>query len=139
MTANEENRLSVGPQKMNRMKKNKNYRANGNGTATRCVRLEFIHPTAKSVSVAGTFNEWRPGATEMIALENGRWLKELVLQPGTYEYQLVVDNQWMPDPLATETTPNSFGGVNSVLRVAGTCEGSGAEPGSNARDGEYET
>jgi hypothetical protein len=40
------------------------------------------------------------------------------LTPGTYEYCLVVDGQWMPDPLARETVPNPFGGRNSVLNVA---------------------
>lgn len=124
---------------MNRMKNHKNHKANGNGNATRCVRLEFIHPTARTVSVAGTFNEWRPGATEMVAVGNGRWLKELALLPGTYEYQLVVDNQWMPDPLAAETTPNPFGGVNSVLKVIGNCVANGAESGPNARGAEDET
>ena len=30
------------------------------------------------------------------------WWKETALAPGTYEYCLVVDGQWMPDPLARE-------------------------------------
>ena len=50
----------------------------------------------------------------------GRWLKETELPPVTYEYCLVVDGQWMPDPLAKETVPNPYGGVNSVLKVAST-------------------
>ena len=36
---------------------------------------------------------------------------------GTYEYCLVVDGQWIPDPLVSETVPNPFGGRNSVLHV----------------------
>ena len=43
---------------------------------------------------------------------------ETALTPGTYEYCLVVDGQWMPDPSASETVPNPFGGRNSVLKVA---------------------
>jgi hypothetical protein len=42
--------------------------------------------------------------------------------PGTYKYCLVVDGEWMPDPLARETVHNPYGGRNSVLRVAGTVE-----------------
>jgi len=99
------------------MKRNRKHNANGNGSADQPVRLEFIHPTAKSVSVAGTFNDWRPGATEMVSVGDGRWLKELVLAFGVYEYRLVVDGEWMPDPLGRETTPNPFGGLNSVLRI----------------------
>ena len=41
---------------------------------------------------------------------------------GTYEYCLVVDGQWRPDPLAKETVPNPFGGRNSVLKVASSPE-----------------
>jgi 1,4-alpha-glucan branching enzyme len=101
------------------MKNNIKHNASGNGSANQSVRLEFIHPAAKSVSVAGTFNDWRPGATEMVSVGDGRWLKELVLAPGVYEYRLVVDGEWMPDPQASETAPNPFGASNSVLRVNG--------------------
>ena len=44
------------------------------------------------------------------------------MAPGTYEYCLVVDGKWMPDPLARETVPNPFGGSNSVLKVASSPE-----------------
>jgi len=104
------------------MKRNKRHKANGNGSANQSVRLEFIHDTAKSVAVAGTFNDWRPGATEMVSVGDGRWLKELVLAPGAYEYRLVVDGEWMPDPRASETASNPFGESNSVLRVNGDRE-----------------
>ena len=46
----------------------------------------------------------------------------MALVPGIYEYCLVVDGQWMPDPSATETVPNPFGGRNSVLTVASSPE-----------------
>lgn len=92
---------------------------NGNGQATHRIRIEFTHPTASSVAIAGTFNDWRPDATQMVALGDGRWLKELALSPGTYEYRLVVDGAWMADPRAGESAPNPFGGVNSVLNVPG--------------------
>ena len=55
----------------------------------------------------------------MVSLGDGRWAKELVLPPGVYEYRLVVDGQWMPDPGATDSAPNPFGGMNSVLKVNG--------------------
>ncbi len=70
-----------------------------------------------AVCIAGTFNEWRPEATPMVPLGNGRWIKTLALPPGQYEYRVVVDGNWMCDPLAKETTPNPFGEFNSVLRV----------------------
>lgn len=87
--------------------------ANGNG----CVCLELTHPTAKAVSIAGSFNDWHPTVTPMIALGEGRWRKEITLPPGRYEYRLLVDGQWVDDPAAKETAPNPFGGVNAVLNV----------------------
>ncbi len=82
------------------------------------VRFEFTHPTATTVCVAGTFNHWQPEAKTLHSSGTGRWWKETALAPGTYEYCLVVDGQWMPDPLAKDTVPNPFGGRNSLLRVA---------------------
>jgi 1,4-alpha-glucan branching enzyme len=99
------------------MKKNKSNKNNGNGFASHSVRIEFTRPGAKTVCLAGAFNDWRPSSTPMIGLEEGRWVKELALPPGRYEYLVVVDEQWMPDPRAQETAPNPFGGVNSVLTV----------------------
>lgn len=101
------------------MKHNHNHdNAPNTGPQAQPVRFEFTHPTATSVSVAGTFNDWHPTTKAMHPSGNGHWLKETVLAPGSYEYCLVVDGQWMPDPLASETVPNPFGGRNSILKVA---------------------
>lgn len=102
------------PMKKNGSKANNNT---GNGGINRLVRFEFSHPTATAMAIAGTFNDWSPGATPMIALGRGRWAKELVLPAGTYEYLLVADGHWIPDPSAKLTAANPFGGVNSVLVV----------------------
>jgi hypothetical protein len=100
------------------MKKNRTTKTSAGGSAVRLVHVEFTHPTATAVCIAGDFNEWRPNATPMVPLGEGRWLKELVLSPGVYEYRLVVDGEWIPDPLGKETSPNPFGGLNSVLKVS---------------------
>jgi 1,4-alpha-glucan branching enzyme len=93
---------------------------NGHGAGPQLVpvRFEYTHPTATTVCVAGSFNHWQPEAKTLHSSGTGRWWKETALAPGTYEYCLVVDGQWMPDPLAKETVPNPFGGRNSVLTVA---------------------
>jgi 1,4-alpha-glucan branching enzyme len=82
------------------------------------VRFEFTNPTARNVSVAGTFNHWQPESKTLHSAGTGLWFKETVLAPGTYEYCFVVDGQWIPDPKAGETVANPFGGRNSVLKVA---------------------
>jgi len=101
----------------NIMKKNgTNHRKGGRAPAS-AVHLEFTHPAAATVCVAGTFNDWRPESTPMISFNDGHWMKGLALPPGRYEYRLVVDGEWIPDPLTPETAPNPFGGLNSVITV----------------------
>ena len=86
------------------------------------VRFEFTHSTAKTVCIAGTFNQWKPEAKTLHSSGAGNWWKETKLAPGTYEYCLVVDGQWMPDPRAQKSVPNPFGGRNSILTVAASTE-----------------
>jgi len=81
------------------------------------VRFKFSHPNARTVCIAGTFNDWRPEAKPMRPTGAGCWLEKSDLAPGTYEYCFVVDGCWMPDPQAHETRPNPFGGRNSILTV----------------------
>ena len=81
------------------------------------VRFEFTHPTATTVCVAGTFNDWKPETKTLHPSGAGLWWKETALAPGLYEYCFVVDGRWIPDPLARESVPNPFGGRNSVLKV----------------------
>jgi 1,4-alpha-glucan branching enzyme len=99
------------------MKNNKPSHASTSAPAAERIQFTYIHSTATNVSIAGTFNLWRPEVTPMISLGNGRWMKEIVLRPGTYEYCLVVDGVWTPDPQAEKCIPNPFGGLNSVLNV----------------------
>ena len=85
--------------------------------ALQCTCLEFIHPEAREVFIAGSFNDWCPTATPMVAGGEGRWVKELVLPPGRHEYRFVVDGQLVDDPKGAEFVPNPHGGQNAVLVV----------------------
>lgn len=115
------------------MKKKQSRRTESISQQTHAIRLEFKHPTAAAVSIAGTFNDWRPEATFMVAVGDGRWLKELVLPVGRYEYLLVADGEWIPDPQAKETAPNPFGGTNSVFHVPNGAANGSIEVAPNAR------
>lgn len=84
------------------------------------VRLEFHDDRARNVCIVGTFNDWDPKTTPMVTTGPGQWIKELALSPGIYEYQYVVDGRWINDPHAVKSTPNPFGGRNSVLVVEQT-------------------
>ena len=109
--------MKKGQSMKNETKPNQRNKRNAGQHESKRIHFEFTCPTAESVAIAGTFNEWQPNATPMIALGQGRWAKDLALPPGDYEYCLVVDGQWTPDPQATETVPNPFGGRNSILKV----------------------
>src|SRR5215472_15620395 len=82
------------------------------------VSFELVRPDAKSVYVAGSFNDWKPEKAPLSPTGNGRWVGDLTLKPGRHEYLFVVDGQWMPDPNAKESVQNPFGGRNSILGVS---------------------
>lgn len=81
------------------------------------VSFELVLPGAKQVSVAGSFNDWKPEVA-LLPKDNGRWVGDLTIKPGRYEYLFVVDGQWIPDPNAKESVQNPFGGRNSILGVS---------------------
>lgn len=73
------------------------------------IRLEFQHPLARRVEIAGSFNDWRLGVTWMIPLGGGRWVKELMLPPGPYAYCFVVDGDWMAAQNGAVASPDGRG------------------------------
>src|SRR5262245_24118130 len=100
----------------------KRIECNGSRTAmgkkdSSMQRLMRIDPDAHEVFVAGSFNNWNPSTTPLTNIGRGRWVKELSLAPGRYEYQFVVDGRWMPDRQAEELTFNELGELNSVLLI----------------------
>ena len=87
-------------------------------------RVTFVYrPRGKmpaEVELAGQMNGWNPSATPM-EFRDGRFEKELWLNPGRYQYQLVVNGKWMLDPANPDSVSNNLGGFNSVMKV-GACE-----------------
>ena len=92
-------------------------RGSSTPTKHRPVRFTLQDPKAAVVCIAGTFNDWHPSATPMIAVGDGRWIKTLELEPGMHEYLFVIDGQWVADPGSAITVPNPFGGINCCLNV----------------------
>ena len=88
-------------------------------SGSRICRFEFQHSKATEVCIAGSFNDWHPSATPMVALGDGRWVKELTLPLGRHEYRFVVNGEWADDPSAKELVPNPHGGTNALLIVPG--------------------
>jgi hypothetical protein len=78
----------------------------------------FVDSTAKSVAVVGSFNGWDTSKNVLTRSANGVWQTNVMLAPGRYEYQIVVDGKWIADPGAEQTASSEFGAANSVLIVA---------------------
>jgi AMP-activated protein kinase-like protein/putative zinc finger protein len=83
------------------------------------VELELAKGDARSVAVAGDFNEWKAEGSRMRRGSDGVWRIRLELPPGRYQYAFVIDGeQWMADPQASTVVDSGFSGTNSVLDVS---------------------
>ncbi len=82
--------------------------------------VEFVYEPKgkqpKTVQLTGQINDWNPSKTNLEKVD-GVWKTTLLLNPGKYHYQVVVDGNWILDPANTEIEDNNIGGQNSVLRV----------------------
>jgi chromosome partitioning protein len=73
---------------------------------------------ARTVQLAGDFNNWTPQTTPMTSAKPGNWRKVLPLKPGRYKYRLVVDGKWVTDPNNRYVEANQFGELDNVIEVA---------------------
>lgn len=77
------------------------------------------YPDAKSVELAGDFNNWDPAATPLkLTVDKGEFETTLKLPPGRYSYRLIVDGRWIHDKHNPNVETNEFGELNSVLEVS---------------------
>jgi len=70
---------------------------------------------AGKVSLVGSFSSWEP--VTMRKQKDGSYVVNVPLQPGTYEYKFIVDDQWQLDPDNPSWTPNPFGTMNSIAHA----------------------
>lgn len=91
---------------------------NGQGVP---VALHFKAPSARSVAVMGTFNNWDPQGYEMTKDQaTGTWSIQLRLKPGKHDYVFWVNGEKAAvDPYADVIKEDGFGNTNSVLFVKG--------------------
>jgi hypothetical protein len=69
----------------------------------------------QAVDVAGSFNSWQ--RVSMVRQPNGGWTTTLKLEPGSYPFKFIVDdNVWRHDP-DQPTTDDNMGGLNNVIEV----------------------
>jgi glycosidase len=85
----------------------------------RC-RFDFKPDTpVKSVTLAGTFNNWNPTAMPMSGPDaDGRWSTTLDLGAGVHLYKFVLDgDRWLPDPQNADRVSDGRSGENTILRL----------------------
>jgi len=70
----------------------------------------------KDVLVAGSFNGWSTSKNPM-QLKDGVWTVDLVLAPGSYQYKLVLDGNWVLDPANSTKMSNNLGDYNSCFDI----------------------
>ena len=83
----------------------------------RTVTFSIAAPEAKVVSLAGDFTNWAKSPIPLKKLQSGLWAATVPLDPGTYQYRLLVDGEWQDDPQCLNRVPNSFGTQNCVRQV----------------------
>lgn len=78
----------------------------------------FESASAKTVSVAGTFNNWNRDASPLVLSQDGRtWRGRFRMDPGTHQYKFVLNgSEWINDPKG-KVAPDGFGNDNSFLFV----------------------
>ena len=96
--------------------------ANAGPAATPVLPTPFIYQDAgaRSVALVGDFNDWDASRSPLVEVSPGVWSITLPLQPGRYQYQLVIDGaRRIADPSAQQSIDSEFGGTNSVVVVTG--------------------
>jgi hypothetical protein len=72
----------------------------------------------RNVRVAGEFNNWSDVATPLRPHPTLGLLEGVArIAPGSFQYRVVVDSQWIADPYNPLVAPNPFGGANSIVFV----------------------
>lgn len=88
------------------------------------IVLQYEAPGANEVGLVGDFNDWGQRQVPIRAKRvEDRWVFEIALEPGRYQYAFVVDGKkWLPDPHSAGIIPDGFGGLNSVMYIQGEDE-----------------
>ncbi|TAD86808.1 MAG: hypothetical protein EAY75_07100 [Bacteroidetes bacterium] len=72
------------------------------------------YPSAKSVMVAGDFNDWNPNISPMKKVD-GKWIGQVFLARGKHRYKFIVDGKWILDPANKLWEENEHQSGNSII------------------------
>lgn len=81
------------------------------------VRFSYTDAKAKTVCLAGSFNQWSSQA-DCMNKSGDTWSLALFLSPGRHSYAFVIDGQTLKeDPTAVLSEESGFGIRNSVIII----------------------
>lgn len=86
-------------------------------TARRSIPLLVRNSAAADVRVSGDFTGWSSEGIPLKKDSKGDWKATLQLEPGRYQYRLIVDGAWADHPEAAARIANPHGTENCVLEV----------------------
>jgi hypothetical protein len=90
------------------------------GDAAASVTFVFVAPQARSVALAGDFNDWDAARVLLRREASGLWTVDVPLTPGRYRYVFVVDGRrFVADPAAPRAVGDDFGTPTSVVTIGG--------------------
>jgi len=95
------------------------------------VRFRFpagLMPTARTVSVIGSFNGWNPAVHRLQRAANDEWTVTVYLTPGRAVYCFSVDGVMWLDPADEGRVPNGWGSEYSVRHIASEAFLAAAQP-----------
>jgi hypothetical protein len=69
------------------------------------------------VRVTGEFTEWSLAGIPLWDEGGGSWHTVLSLDPGVYEYRMIIDGDWADHDEAGGRVVNPYGGENCILTV----------------------
>lgn len=81
-------------------------------------QFTYYQKGLQSISLVGSFNDWKADSTAMVEVSPGVWTVSLRLRPDVYEYQFILNGeQRVTDPTMPQTS-SDFGSPNSVVKVS---------------------
>ncbi len=85
---------------------------------TNLINFFCVAPDAKTVFIAGDFNEWNPTSHPMQRLADGNWVVQIPLTHGHHRYWFLVDGQPTLDPRAQGISRNEKDERVSLMAVS---------------------
>uniref|UniRef100_A0A7S0ZJH6 AMP-activated protein kinase glycogen-binding domain-containing protein n=1 Tax=Timspurckia oligopyrenoides TaxID=708627 RepID=A0A7S0ZJH6_9RHOD len=97
-----------------RKRRSRRRSTSGEKLAQSCSLVWGRGNVRREAQVVGSWSRWRERVP--MTRENSKWVADVALRPGVYEFKFVIDGKWVVDS-TQEIRRDDFGNENNVLRV----------------------